>query len=234
MGGERLGAAALSTRTLRSRAPWCFLPLYVAIVFLSACGGSHNEPTAPSLGKAGEVQARPTVILTDGLPGQKFLSNGNDHVAAATDKHGAYFSNPPTSGWHLPALNRPGVYTQLLPPEAVAHFLEHAGVWVLYTCPSGCEEVVQGLQRIVTAEVARGRPVALAPYAAREQPKQRINLVAWQYLLALDEFDETAVTQFIAAHACRYNPEGGPFCDGIRGSTDAAADAGDQGFNAQR
>ncbi len=230
----------------RGRGPPCILypmPLQArrasvflfVVALLAACGDSDSGKTAasPAAG-SGVTTARATVVMTDGLPGLKFMSNGNEHVAAATDTHGAYFSNPPTSGWHLPSLNRPGVYTQPLPPESVAHFLEHAGVWVLYTCPSGCDDLVQNLQRVVTAEVARGRPVALAPYSAREQPKQRVNLVAWQYLLPLDDFDEAAVTQFIAAHACRYNPEGGPFCNEMRGTTGAAVDAGAQGFNARQ
>jgi hypothetical protein len=206
------------------------LPL--VLIVLTACGGSDDGKTA-SISASGATTAQASVVMTDGLPGLRFMSNGNEHVRAATDPHGAYFSNPPTSGWHLPTLNRPGVYTQPLPPEGVAHFLEHAGVWVLYSCPAGCDDVVQNLQRVVTAEVAGGRPVALAPYAAREQPKQRINLVAWEYLLGLDDVDEAAITRFIAAHACRYNPEGGPFCSETRGVTDAAVDAGAAGFNAR-
>ncbi|MCL6645947.1 MAG: DUF3105 domain-containing protein [Dehalococcoidia bacterium] len=208
------------------------LLLWVVLVgvVLVGCEGAGGERAA----RAPSLATQAPIVMTDGLPGERYPSNGNEHVASPDAPHGAYFSNPPTSGWHLPTLNRPGVYAQPLPPEAVPHFLEHAGVWVLYTCPAGCDDLVEKLQRLVTAEVARGRPVALAPYAAREAPKKRLNLVAWEYLLALDDFDEPVITQFIDAHACRYNPEGGPFCPGVRGAPSAAVDAGLQGFNARR
>jgi hypothetical protein len=175
-------------------------------------------------------------IATEWLPGTKYPSNGNTHLAQLGQAHGAYFSNPPSSGWHLPPVPRPGVYTQSKAPEEIPHFLEHGGIWVLYSCPGGCSDLVQSLQRIVNRSIDAGKPVALSPYPATgsQAPARRINVVAWQRVLGQDEPDADAIQGFIDAHACRYNPEGGPYCSGVRGTVDPEQDAGDQGFNARR
>ena len=148
------------------------------------------------------------------LPGEKFPSQGNDHLSSSTQPHDPYNSNPPTSGWHLPPVPRPGVYNQPKIPEDLGHFMEHGGVWVLYNCPEGCESDVQALQRLVDRALDRGRPVALAPFPSMDA---KYAVVAWQYLLKQDELDTGKLEDFISRHACRYNPEGGPYCTGVRG-----------------
>lgn len=170
------------------------------------------------------------------LPGVKYPSNGNAHVEPG-EAHGAYFSNPPTSGWHFAAVPRPGIYTTPIPPEGVGHFLEHGGIWVLYTCDggrNGCPDVANQLEDIVRRATDRKKPVAVAPYPAegRTPPAHRINVVAWQYLLSLDDVDRGQINNFIDRHICRYNPEGGPYCAGVRGKTGKVMDAGEAGFNA--
>jgi hypothetical protein len=167
------------------------------------------------------------------LPGTKFESNGNLHVSPG-EPHGAYFSNPPTSGWHYAPIPNPGIYTNPQEPEALGHFMEHGGVWVLYTCPDGCPEVVSRLQEIVTSFTDRRRPVALAPYPApgREAPEQRINVIAWQYKLSMDEVARGAIEEFIERHVCRYNPEGGLWCGAVRGKTGPVKTPASGGFNA--
>jgi hypothetical protein len=149
------------------------------------------------------------------LPGQYFPTQGNDHLASIDEPHPPYNSNPPTSGWHLPPLPRPGIYVQPKVAEELGHFMEHGGVWVLYNCPEGCESEVQQLTGIVNGAIDRGRPAALAPYPSMDS---RFALVAWQYLLPLDNVERGEIDNFISRHACRYNPEGGPYCSGVRGS----------------
>ncbi len=162
---------------------------------------SDAEPKASSTGTAVPVVER------------SFPSQGNDHLAAADSLHPAYNSTPPTSGWHLPALPRPGVYTTIRRPEELPHFMEHAGVWLLYDCPQGCEADVTSLRAITNRAIEQGRPVALAPYAGLGA---RFAAVAWQRLLTLDSIDRAAIDGFIDRFACAYNPESGPFCDGTR------------------
>ena len=175
-------------------------------------------------------------VATEWLPGTRYPSNGNGHLTDAQQTHGAYFSNPPSSGWHTAPVPRPGVYTQPKSPEDIPHFLEHGGVWILYTCPSGCSDVTERLHEIVNRSIDAGRPVAVAPYPehGRQPPMRRINAVAWQYILETDELDVRTIQRFIEAHACRYNPEGGPYCSGVRGRVEPDRDAGATGFNARR
>ena len=172
--------------------------------------------------------------LREPLPGEKFPSNGNDHVEFG-QPHGAYFSNPPTSGWHTAEIPRPGVYTLGRTPEELGHFMEHGGVWVLYTCPDGCPELADQLKDEVNRAIDKNLPVAVAPYPAQgyQAPEKPINVTAWQYKLSMDEFDRGKIQEFIERHACRYNPEGGPYCPIVKGSANSEAkDAGEEGFNA--
>lgn len=166
------------------------------------------------------------------LPGEKFTSNGNAH-ARAGQPHGAYFTNPPTSGWHYDDIPRPGVYTSPRHPEELGHFMEHGGVWVLYTCPEGCDDLAQQLADIVNEQIDRNNPAAVAPYPppGYPRPEHTINVVAWRYKLSLDEFRRDTIEEFVERHACRYNPEGGPYCTGVRGASTEEKDAGEDGFN---
>lgn len=171
------------------------------------------------------------------LPGQKFPTNGNAHVLPG-EAHGAYFSNPPTSGWHYDTVPAPSseAYTEPLAPEALPHFMEHGGVWVLYR-PDASDDVKQQLKAIVDKYLARKKPVALAPYppAGYPQPEHPINVIAWQYLLGLDSVDRKKIEEFIERHTCRYTPEGTGAGNGcprgvVRGQTAPPVDAGDGGF----
>ena len=116
---------------------------------------------------------------------------------------------------------RPGIYTQPKIPEDLGHFMEHGGAWVLYNCPDGCEGDVETLRRITEEAIDDGRPVALAPFPSMDA---KFAAVAWQYLLKMDELDPGKISNFVARHACRYNPEGGPYCSGVRGKVEDAGD----------
>jgi hypothetical protein len=155
------------------------------------------------------------------LPGEKFPSQGNDHLASIEEPHPPYNSNPPTSGWHLAPLPRPGIYAQPKVPEELGHFMEHGGVWVLYNCPDGCESDVQQLADIVNGAIDDGDPTALAPFPSMEH---RFAVVAWQYLLTMDSVDRGAIENFISRHACRYNPEGPGYCPVRRGEIQVTED----------
>jgi len=151
------------------------------------------------------------------LPGEEFPSQGNAHLADASSPHDAYNSNPATSGPHLPPVPRPGIYTTPLVPEGFGHYMEHGGVWLVYNCPDGCPEDLEILKQITNNAIDNNRPVALAPYNLMDE---KIAVVAWQWLLKMNELDRTKINEFINRHACRYNPEGGPYCSGVRGKVD--------------
>jgi hypothetical protein len=149
------------------------------------------------------------------LPGQQFEDQGGVHLNSADDPHPEYNSNPPTSGWHLPPVPRPGIYTQDRRPEDLGHFMEHGGVWLLYDCPDGCADDVRRLEQLANEWIDRGRPVAVSPYSRMDH---RFAAVAWTYLLTQDRLEVPALDNFISRHGCRYNPEGGPYCVGVRGA----------------
>jgi Protein of unknown function (DUF3105) len=151
------------------------------------------------------------------LPGEKFPTAGNSHLSSIDDPHESepYTSNPATSGPHLAPLPKAGIYVQPKRNEELGHFMEHGGVWVLYNCPDGCPEDVEQLTKIVNDANNRNRPVALAPFPTMDT---KFAVVAWQYLLTLDELNTKEINNFIDRHQCRYNPEGGPYCSGVRGS----------------
>ncbi len=192
-----------------------------AVAMLVACGGNENSnsgnPSAATVAAA---------VGADGLPGTAFPTNGNDHVTPG-QSHGTYYSNPPTSGWHVTDLPMPGISTTALTAEEIPHFLEHGGVWVLYNCPGGCDDLVAQLTPVVNRAIEAKRPVALAPY---QLMSKRIALVAWQRLLTLDSFDESRVQAFIDAWSCKYNPEGPGYCPNTTGTVAPAKDAGSTGF----
>ncbi len=181
--------------------------LIVVALVLVACGeggdsrnGSRAALTPPSTPTASAEQS--------------FPSQGNDHLIDAGEPHPAYNSDPPTSGWHVATLPRPGIYTQPRRAEELPHFMEHGGVWVLYNCPNGCDEDIEALRRITDSAINDGRPVAMAPFPSMDT---KVAVVAWQYLLKLEEVDRGKIDNFIGRHACRYNPEGGPYCSGVHG-----------------
>ncbi len=167
-------------------------------------------------------------------PGVFYESNGNEHVTLG-QAHGAYFSNPPTSGWHMAELPHPGVYTEARTPESLPHFLEHGGVWILYR-PGIDESKLAELRDLTQFKLDLNKPVALAPYPAPGYavPEKPINVIAWQRLLALDEVDRGEIERFIDWYHCAYTPEGGgPGCEPEkRGEFGPAQDAGPAGFGA--
>lgn len=154
------------------------------------------------------------------LPGTGYPTQGNNHLADATTEHDAYNSNPPTSGWHLPPVPRPGIYTNPIIPEGVGHFMEHGGVWVLYNCPQGCAGDVSELTKLVNGAIDRNKPVALGPFPTMES---KFAVVGWQRLLTLDTLDLNQINGFVNRISCRYNPEGGPYCSGVRGKVATTA-----------
>jgi len=135
-----------------------------------------------------------------------------DHVAEGTPVE--YNSRPPTSGPHYAAWYPSyGVLTETVDPRTWVHNLEHGAVVLLYNCPggaSGCPDLVQQIRELHNS-LPRGRnakagvPRMLAlPYADMDS---RIAVVAWGWLLELDQFDAAQITRFYDARIDR-----GPEC----------------------
>ncbi len=176
---------------------------------------------------------------------------GTASVAVPTPQSGVpnecYSSNPPSSGWHLPSQRNvevapgarinippdPDVYPRdiEIPREAIPHILEHAGVFVGYNCAEGddvCEEVVRQLERIVNDRIDNHNDRVVMARDG-DLPVGTIGLAAWTRVdaFAHTEFTPQRVIDFIATHACRFDPEA--FCvDAGRGDNDVRGEGVDR------
>jgi len=132
-----------------------------------------------------------------------------DHVAEGTPVE--FNSRPPTSGPHYAAWYPSyGVINETVDPRTWVHNLEHGAIVLLYNCPEGCPDLVQQI-RDLHGTLPRGRnarsgvPRMLSmPYTDMDS---RIAVVAWGYLLELDQFDADQITRFYDSRIDR-----GPEC----------------------
>jgi len=142
---------------------------------------------ASSTGATGQRQA--------GFPGQQFPDQGRAHIKR-NDPRPTYNTTPPTSGPHWDDWPPYGIYDRPIADEHQVHHLEHGGIMVQYSCPSGCPELVEQLSSVVRRYRFK---VILAPYDSPSMPA-RIALTAWTRLDAFDEFDENRILDFIEAY----------------------------------
>lgn len=126
------------------------------------------------------------------LPGERFPSQGNRHVALGAAVP-PYNSDPPTSGPHTEQLAAWGTYGPGEAPhdQRVIHNMEDGGV-VLWYAPGGTEAETE--ERIgVLEQAARGyRRVVIAP---REGMPTPYALTAWQ---RLQRFEAPAIEEMRA------------------------------------
>jgi len=125
------------------------------------------------------------------LPGVAYPILGRDHIGLG-EPHPPYNSNPPTSGWHLPAPAAWGYYPTVLPDELVVHNLEHGGIWISYrdtNDPQLVQQLESLTQRFRTKVIVTQRP----------KNDSLIAIAAWGRLLKLDRYDESRIIAFINA-----------------------------------
>jgi hypothetical protein len=131
-----------------------------------------------------------TLILFDKPPpGIEIPSQGNFHLASVDEPHGAYNSSPASSGPHVGFLATWGVSEEPLPEELFIHNLEDGGVVLTYDCPSGCDDLRNGLTELVEDV---GGSVLLTPYEGIEYDgtSYRAAAVAWGRAFYFDELTE--------------------------------------------
>lgn len=129
---------------------------------------------------------------TGPLPGEFFKAQNRDHIEVGA-QHDSYNSNPPTGGWHYlqPAVS--GIYDKELPDEQLVHNLEHGHIWIAYK-PGLAKDQIESLIKIAKSYKSK---IIVTPRTANDTP---IAIVSWEYLLKLDNFDETQIKAFIKAH----------------------------------
>lgn len=137
--------------------------------------------------------------------------DGRAHIGFG-DPHAGYSVTPATSGPHYLMANVPnlgvsapanwGEYEIALPDEVLIHNLEHGGIGLHYDCPSGCPDIVAGLQDVIP----EGNPsqFILSPYPGlKETTGSRIAITAWRHHLYLDEVDAAEIDKFIGEYQDR-------------------------------
>ena len=131
------------------------------------------------------------------LPGERFPSQGNRHVALGADVP-AYNSDPPTSGPHTEQLAGWAVYGPDEAPhdQRVVHNMEDGGVVLWYRPGDTAEETNERIA--VLERAARGYSrVLVVPRADMPTPYA---LTAWQRLQRFEEADVEAMRSFVDAY----------------------------------
>lgn len=133
------------------------------------------------------------IVFGPQVPGEAYDDQGNFHLQSPDEPHPPYNSSPPSSGPHLGVLAQWGIHETALPPELFVHNLEDGGIVVAYDCPSGCAELVSGLETIVTD---LGDGVLLTPYAGIVDSAgnaHRAAAVAWSRVFYFDDLEADTV-----------------------------------------
>lgn len=134
---------------------------------------------------------------------------GADHVAEGSAT--TYNSRPPASGPHYPSWSQTyGFMATPLQPGTWLHNLEHGAVVILYNCPQACPELEQQLKDLYpTLPLGRNARGGRARAIIQAYPDMdhKIAVVAWGWLLELDEFDRDQIVRFYESRIDR-----GPEC----------------------
>lgn len=133
------------------------------------------------------------------LPGERFASQGNVHVALGTVTP-PYNSDPPTSGWHTQELAPWGSHLEPLPDQMLVHNMEDGGVilWYAQGAPEENARHVAALQEIAGSY----RSIVIVP---RADMPTTYAFTAWQRLQRFDDIEPDAMRAFIAAYHGRDN-----------------------------
>lgn len=126
-------------------------------------------------------------------------------IPALSGIHGGSFlynSRPPTSGNHsanpLPA----GFTDQLIAGDAAVHSMEHGSV-VLWYQPGNADLTLQ------MSQLVRGLGSSCLVAGQYADMDTKVAATAWGRLLALDEFDDQQLREFVSAYQGQSGPEAG-------------------------
>ena len=181
---------ATGRQAKRKKSPKSNLPLIIGgvvglIVIMVAAGLVFSRNSTPI---AGEQQ------FANQVP-----APGNPHIVNPTDEHPAYNSNPPTSGWHTGGNIGPwGVTTQPLADEITIHNLEHGGVIIHYR--QDLDQATVDQLTTLTRQLQQQSPCVLLIPRPTDKLDKPIAVTAWTWMLKLDSFDATTITNFFRKH----------------------------------
>ncbi|HZO28043.1 MAG TPA: DUF3105 domain-containing protein [Chloroflexota bacterium] len=196
---DRKRRAAAAQKSARIRQIVLLAVLAVALIGLVVAGVTSNF-----FGLASSLPGTPV--------GRTVPLEAADHVGEGTPV--TYKSRPPASGPHYPTWSQTYGFMEPAPPAGIwLHNLEHGAVVILYNCPQACPELEQQLKDLYptlplgrNARGGRARALIL-PYADMDH---KIAVVAWGWLLELDEFDRDQIVRFYESRIDR-----GPECQNL-------------------
>jgi hypothetical protein len=136
--------------------------------------------------------------------------DGRTHITEGT-AGGPYTSTPAASGPHWPQPVSWGVYTTEIPQEPVIHNLEHGGIVIWYQQDQLSDADIAELEAYVRDQNASERyKVLVAPWAGSDFGHP-MAIVAWTWVLDLEEVDTDLMDRFIDQHyGDAPEPGGGP------------------------
>ena len=180
-----------------------------------AHSGADTSAATPS------AEATPTTAAT---------SEATKPEGTPTVPTNCYNSNPPSSGKHLNVQRNvdvgngniikippdPDVYPAdvEIPRDAIAHILEHAGVFLGYNCKPGdsaCDDVVTQITDLVNSRIDNNDDRVTMAHDS-DLVEGTIGLSSWTrvYVFNYQDYNKDEVERFIAKNSCRFDPEG--FC----------------------
>jgi hypothetical protein len=136
--------------------------------------------------------------------------DGRTHIDQGT-AGGPYSSTPAASGPHWEQPVSWGVYPDPIPQEPVIHNLEHGGIVIWYQAAQLSAPQVAELAEFTRRWNSTERyKVLMAPWAGTDFGAP-MAMVAWTWLLYLDEIDTDLMDRFIDQHyGDAPEPGGGP------------------------
>ncbi len=195
------------------------------------CPDVIGPPPAGSATGTAAASPSPAATSTLGTAAPEATSrSGQTPQTTPTVATNCYSSNPPSSGRHLGVQRNvdvgngalinippdPNVYPDDLqiPREAIPHILEHAGVFVGWSCESGnsaCMDVVQKIKDVVNDRIDNNSNRVVMAHDT-DLPEGVIGIVSWTraYDFYYQDYNKDKFVQFIAKNSCRVDFEG--FC----------------------
>ena len=126
------------------------------------------------------------------VPGEFHTAQSRDHIAVGA-QHPAYNSNPPTGGWHYANPAQSGIYDKAFADEQLIHNLEHGHIWIAYRPDLPADQI----EKLADIAKSYSSKIVMAP---RPNNPTAISIVAWEYVLNLDSYDEQAIKDFVRDH----------------------------------
>ena len=170
----------------RKRLTWGGLILLALAIVVAASVFLFKPPTASSVS----------------LPEQQYPSEGRDHVPQGTVVN--YKSRPPSSGSHYDTPAGYQFYARPIEAGFWVHTLEHGGIALLWR-PDLCDQAcVAQLQQVYGAVPTDGKfNLKKMTATAYSDMDHKIAVVAWQWVMNLDDINQDQIIAFYREHVDR-------------------------------